>query len=437
MLLITFALLRSYTALNFWQVMVAVMSLDITSAMVQMALSQKDTLSSRWWVVLNAISQLLVHASIGVVLGNTFPISSTQQDSCQPCVRVVWWSVFDSCGKVPWTFWLYFALRTILIIRTCAIGLHHMHFYDLGERIARGEKSSQEVSWSSRFLRFITFTEPIKDATMVYPGHARKTVDWSSEAFPRMPATTLTDWILWTLPALVAMSSLERMLSLFSLSNPGSIEDWGQTTTFMAVISGLVARAIYLFYAKLKRRSCLGRTIAAANFSKSSTTQKMNLSTENFASLVSKCKSFRDIQQVLQPVDCVRWGLPEEVWYQHINLQNAEKEFLRSAVLNDTNGLIEWAKYLPDISTAVDDKNKTALHLALEEKKIEAIETIMDLLNPEPQPMGSSATSSRDVQKLLNAADNEQRTPWKMIMPAEYKDVNLETLKRFCASGIQ
>ncbi|KAH0288917.1 hypothetical protein M436DRAFT_83927 [Aureobasidium namibiae CBS 147.97] len=82
MLSITFALLRSYTALSFWQVMVAVMSLDITSATVQMALSQKDTLSSRWWVVLNTTSQLLVHASIGVVFGNTFPISSAQQDPC-------------------------------------------------------------------------------------------------------------------------------------------------------------------------------------------------------------------------------------------------------------------------------------------------------------------------------------------------------------------
>jgi len=431
MLSITFALLRSYTALNFWQVMVAVMSLDITSATVQMALSQKDTLSSRWWVVLNATSQLLVHASIGVVLGNTFPISSAQQDPCQPCVRVIWWSIFDSCDKVPGTFWLYFALRTLLVLRSCAIGLHHMHFYDLGERIARGEKSSQEVSWSSHFLRLITFTEPIKHATIVHLDQARETIDWSPEAFPRMPATTLTDWILWTLPAVVAMSSLERMLSLFDLSNPGNIEDWGQTTTFMAVVCGLVARAIYLFYAKLKRRSCLGRTQAAAKLLKSSTAQKMNLSTEDFASLVSKCKSFRDIQQVLQPVDCVRWGLPEDVWYQHKNLQEAEQEFLRSAVLNDTNGLIEWAQYLPDISTAVDDMNRTALHLALEKNNIEAIETIMGLLNPEPQPVGSSATSSRNVQKLLNAPDKTQRTPWRMIMPAEYDQVNTKTLEAF------
>ncbi|KEQ70953.1 hypothetical protein M436DRAFT_83928 [Aureobasidium namibiae CBS 147.97] len=195
----------------------------------------------------------------------------------------------------------------------------------------------------------------------------------------------------------------------------------------MAVVCGLVARAIYLFYAKLNRRSCLGRTKAAAKLLKSSTAQKKNLSTEGFASLVSKCKSFRDIHQVLQPVDCVRWGLPEEVWYQHINLQEAEQEFLRSAVLNDTNGLIEWAQHLPDISTAVDDMNRTALHLALEKNNIEAIATILGLLNPEPQPMESPATSYRNVQKLLNAPDKTQRTPWRMIMPAEYNQVNTKT----------
>jgi hypothetical protein len=133
--------------------MVAVMSLDITSAIVQMALSQKDTLASRWWVVLSAVSQLLVHTSTGVVLAKTFPISPARQDPCQACMRVVWWGTFDSCNKVPWTFWVYWILRTVLVMRSCAIGLHHMHFYDLGERISRGEKLSQEISWSGHLLR--------------------------------------------------------------------------------------------------------------------------------------------------------------------------------------------------------------------------------------------------------------------------------------------
>ncbi|KAG9803212.1 hypothetical protein KCU77_g23331, partial [Aureobasidium melanogenum] len=66
MLSLAFALLRSYTTLNFWQLMVAVMSLEVTSATVQMALSQKETLASRWWVVLNSASQLLVQASLAI-----------------------------------------------------------------------------------------------------------------------------------------------------------------------------------------------------------------------------------------------------------------------------------------------------------------------------------------------------------------------------------
>lgn len=422
-----FALLRSYTALSFWQVMVAVMSLDITSAIVQMALSQKDTLASRWWVVLNSISQLLVQVCLGIVLSKTLPISSAKQDPCQPCVRVVWWGTFDSCGEVPWTFWIYWTLRTLLVIRSGAIGLHHMHFYDIGERIARDENSGEDVSWSSHLLRHLTLTDPL----MLHSAHARRMKVWSQEAFSRMPATTLTDWAFWMLPAIVAMSSLERMLSLFELSNPGNIEDWGQTTTFMAVICGLVARAVYLFYAKLKRRSCLERTKAAMDHSKLSTARKINLSTEDFATLTSRLKSFRDARQVLKPVDCVRWKLHEEVWYEEIDLEEAEEEFLKSAVLNDINGLVKWARYIPDISTAVDDMNRTALHLALDKNNLEAIETIMDLIVPEPQSGRSPATTSRNLQKLLDASDKTKRTPWKMIMPTEYDQMHPKTLEAF------
>jgi hypothetical protein len=429
MLSITFALLRSYTALSFWQVMVAVMSLDITSAIVQMALSQKDTLASRWWITLNTISQLLVQASLGIVLGKTFPFSSGRQDPCQNCVRMVWWGTFDSCKEVPPAFCIYWVVRGLLVMRSCAIGLHHMHYYDLGERVARGEKLSQELSRSSHVLRLLTFTDIVNEKTAITPGSAREVKVWSLEAFPRMPATTLTDWILWTLPAIGAVSSLERMLSLFELSNPGSMKDWGQTTTFMAVICGLVARAIYLFYAKLKRRSCLERAKAAVDLSKSKPSRKKTLYAENFVSFTSKCRSFRDIQRVLQPIDCVRWQLPQEVWYQHIDLEEAEKEFLRSAVLNDDNGLLAWAKYLPDLSTVVDDMKRTALHLALEKNNIEAIETIMGLIDPEPQPGESSTSASMRWERLLDASDKVGRTPWRMIMPLKYNQMDKEILE--------
>jgi hypothetical protein len=428
MLSTTFALLRSYTVLSFWQIMVAVMSLDITSATVQMALSQKDTLASRWWVVLNSISQLLVQTSLGIVLGKAFPFSPAKQDPCQPCVRAVWWGAFDSCDKVPFAFWIYWTLRTVLLMRSCAIGLRHMHFYDFGDRIARGEKSSQEVSRSSHLLRLLTFTNPIDDATMVDPDSPMKKEAWRLEAFPSMPATTLTDWILWMLPALVALLSLERMLTLFDLSKPGNIEDWGQTTTFMAVVCGLVARAVYLFYAKLKRRSCLERTKAAGKLRKPNTAQTQNLSAEDFASFTSKRKSFRDIRLVLQPLDRVRVQPPEEVWYDYVDPAEAKREFLQSAVLNDTNGLIEWAKHIPDLSEAVDDKKKTALHLALEKNNTEAIETIMGLMDPKLEPGDSSTILCMNLKTLLNASDDKWRTPWEMIMPAKYDQVDKETL---------
>ncbi|KAH0033421.1 hypothetical protein KCU78_g2486, partial [Aureobasidium melanogenum] len=431
MLSLAFALLRSYTTLNFWQLMVAVMSLEVTSATVQMALSQKETLASRWWVVLNSASQLLVQASLAIVVGVSFPMSSVQQDPCQPCVRAVWWGTFDSCKKVPRMFWIYWTIRTLTAVRSCAIGLHHMHFYDFSERIAKGEKPTKKISWSSSLLQRLTLTDPAKSTTMVDSQPARTTRTWSLEAFSRMPATTLTDWILWILPAGVAISSMERMLSLYDLSKPGSITDWGQTTTFMAVILGLVARSVYLFYAKLKCRSCLERTKSAIELSKSSIARKNDLSAEDFAAFESKWKSFHDIRKVLESVDCVRRKLPDQVWYEHIDLEIVEAEFLRSAALNDVSGLIEFANYIPDLSTAVDDIKRTALHIALDKNNIEAIETIMQLVDREPLPEDSSTTPGKNLDKLLNTMDKTGRTPWRMIMPSESSQFEPEVLEAF------
>ncbi|KAH0343680.1 hypothetical protein KCU83_g8714, partial [Aureobasidium melanogenum] len=431
MLSLAFALLRSYATLTFWQLMVAVMSLEVTSATVQMALSQKETLASRWWVVLNSASQLLVQASLAIVVGVSFPMSSVQQDPCQPCVRAVWWGTFDSCNKVPRMFWLYWTIRTLTAVRSCAIGLHHMHFYDLSERVAKGEKPTKKMSWSSSLLQRLTMTDPVKSTTMVDSQPARTTKTWSLEAFPRMPATTLTDWILWILPAGVAISSMERMLSLYDLSKPGSITDWGQTTTFMAVILGLVARSVYLFYAKLKCRSCLERTKSAMELSKSSVARRNDLSAEDFVAFESKWKSFQDIRKVLESVDCVRKKLPDQVWYEHIDLEIVEAEFLRSAALNDVNGLIEFANYIPDLSTAVDDIKRTALHIALDKNNIEAIETIMQLIDREPLPEDPSTTPGKNLEKLLNTMDKTGRTPWRMIMPSESSQFEPEVLEAF------
>lgn len=181
MLSLVIALLRSYTTLNFWQLMVTCMSLDITSATVQIAISQKEALASRWWVVLNAVSQLAVQATLGTVMKSSFPLSSAQQDPCQTCARAIWWGVFDSCKAVPWTFWNYSKVRALLTLRSCAISLHHMHFFDLSERAAKGEKQVDSVSWENQYLRIFTFTDPTK------------IVVWNLKAFPKMPATSFTD----------------------------------------------------------------------------------------------------------------------------------------------------------------------------------------------------------------------------------------------------
>jgi ankyrin repeat protein len=224
---------------------------------------------------------------------------------------------------------------------------------------------------------------------------------------------------------------MERMLSLYDLSKPGSITDWGQTTTFMAVILGLVARSIYLFYAKFKCRSCLERTKFATEFSKSSIARKNNLSAEDFETFESKWKSFQAIRKVLESVDCVRKKLPDQVWYEHIDLEKVEVEFLRSASFNDVNGLIEFAKYIPDLSTAVDEINRTALHIALDKNNTEAIETIMELLDRKPLPEDSSTSPGKKLERLLYSMDETKRTPWTTIMPSEWSQIKPEVLEAF------
>ncbi|KAG9736800.1 hypothetical protein KCU73_g10160, partial [Aureobasidium melanogenum] len=127
-----------------------------------------------------------------------------------------------------------------------------------------------------------------------------------------------------------------------------------------------------------------------------------------------------------------RWKkLPDQVWCEHIDLEIVEAEFLRSAALNDINGLIEFANYIPDLSTAVDDIKRTALHIALDKNKIEAIETIMQLVDREPLPEDPSTTPGIDLEKLLNTMDKTGRTPWRMIMPSESSQFEPEVLEAF------
>ncbi|KAI5246609.1 hypothetical protein E4T43_02511 [Aureobasidium subglaciale] len=345
MLSITVALLRSYTILNFWQIMAATMSLDITSATIQMALSQKETLASR-----------------------------------------------------------------------C---LHHMHFYDLAERVALSGKSGSEISWFNRYLRRLTLTDPTKAPTKINP--------WNVQAFARMPATTLTDWILWTLPAAVAVLSLERMLSLYDLSSPGDMKDWGQTTAFMAVMIAIVARALYLFLVKFKPRSCLERARLAASIFRPSNTHG-HQSHEDTASSASSWKVFKEIRNSLEDPDHVRLELPTMIWQEHsINLKATETAFLKSAALNDVKGLQELAKDIPNLSTTVDDLGRTALHIALDENNVEAIAIIKTLVTGE-----SSAITDANMDMLLHTTDSLLRTPRDVAMPNEqFVRINMTTMEAF------
>lgn len=100
--------------------------------------------------------------------------------------------------------------------------------------------------------------------------------------------------------------------------------------------------------------------------------------------------------------------------------------------MNDVKGLIDFARYIPDISMAVDDDMKrTALHIALDNNSTEAIETIMELMDRKPFPEDPSTTPEENWDRLLKTEDKTKRTPWRMIMPSELSQMQPGVLEAF------
>lgn len=221
------------------------------------------------------------------------------------------------------------------------------------------------------------------------------------------------------------MTSLERMLWLFDLSSPGKITDWGQTTAFMTVIAGVVARALYLFGAKLKRRSCIERRECARELSDRPMTKQQQKSSETW--YTEAWSSFHDVPKVLSPSDWPRQELAEVVW-KEIDIGKIHEEFLNSAALNDVPGLVYYARYINDISTVADRQGRTALHIALEGGYVDAIKVLMTKNQTPGQSANDVATA---LEELLDTKDFGGRKPQDIALTSSENFMNPDTVEAY------
>jgi hypothetical protein len=87
---------------------VVCMQMDGLAAALSMTFSEKDTLSSRWFVYLSQLIKLLTLVAVGFILV-TLPHAETHET-----VHVIWGTRFDFSNKIPMSVLLYGALRILV-----------------------------------------------------------------------------------------------------------------------------------------------------------------------------------------------------------------------------------------------------------------------------------------------------------------------------------
>ncbi|KAK4893919.1 hypothetical protein LTR27_007725 [Elasticomyces elasticus] len=112
---LTFNLLKAITdvsRLSFADAIIAVLSIDATSAALSATMSNKDALAARTFVGVCALAQ--VFAAIAVIIAvATLGNLGAEQRITACCSRHVWWSTWTSCDYPGSNFWLYILLSVV------------------------------------------------------------------------------------------------------------------------------------------------------------------------------------------------------------------------------------------------------------------------------------------------------------------------------------
>lgn len=114
---------------------VACISIDFTSAGLQMTSSTKEALSSRWVTGVAAINQLVGLALMMAMLAHT-----RDRPSTGACYDMIWRGTITSCGGASLSTWLYIGVLSLILLHGLWLDCRYSPVFD------RWEKDWKELS---------------------------------------------------------------------------------------------------------------------------------------------------------------------------------------------------------------------------------------------------------------------------------------------------
>ncbi|RYO95031.1 hypothetical protein DL766_007562 [Monosporascus sp. MC13-8B] len=114
------------------------MILDAQNIGLSIQLVAKETLASRWQVVMVWFGQVIGLITVGALVGGFTATNWLDTSECR-CFSVFWWTWFTNCpsefpGEVA-PFWMYFGLRCTTVLHGGYISRTKMESFNLAERI--------------------------------------------------------------------------------------------------------------------------------------------------------------------------------------------------------------------------------------------------------------------------------------------------------------
>ncbi|KAK5724022.1 hypothetical protein LTR17_013684 [Elasticomyces elasticus] len=201
---LTFNLLKATTnpsGLSFADAVVALLSIDATSAALSATTSNKDALAARTFVGLCAFAQVTA-AVAAIVTVATLGHSWAEQRSAECCSRQVWWTTWTSCGYPGPNLWLYILLGMV------TRGYDLATAFILAPKLDRSKKEAETKKTNIQ-------------------------TDYESTV-----STCLTRYV-HDIPALLLnFTSLLALFYRMGLKNSSKWTDWGQSATLITCVFG-------------------------------------------------------------------------------------------------------------------------------------------------------------------------------------------------------
>lgn len=233
-------LYKGWKVLKFPDLVVAAIIIDSTSAATSMALSGKQSLTSRLFVVIYSGLQLLALIPVGMAVFRTSALD-LPNTSCQ--AQVYWWGTLEAGLKVPASFWLYFGLRFVSYTHRAWLAIHFTTLFDLIEKVDRGQHREMRNPPHQLELREVN-PHTLHSAES---GRMTSVAEVRSIAKTSYGAITATAFSLYSeyVPMMASCATaVENFLRRMRLVRVGRIQEWGQSAALITCI----AAGIHVIY---------------------------------------------------------------------------------------------------------------------------------------------------------------------------------------------